>query len=297
MLTERQIWFNIAKTEGIGPSAFQKIWRRLAERGSGPEVLVGMTDQEVAGFLDLSSSLSQNLSLQLSTPLDEPLVDRPVQLLLPGDDDFPNERFRSAVPPLPAVLWAVGDVALLSSRGGSIAIAGSRDASDEAIEVSHRLAKTASELGIVVVSGLAPGVDSAAHQGAVIGKGGTIGVMASGILRHNGFRPDESDLVCLISQFEPNDAWSGPRAMVRNATIAGLSDRVVVCASGLTGGSWEMAQLCLKRSKPLYVLDLEESEAPGNQQLIRAGARAVPRDDFDVIWSGNWDSPIQPTLF
>jgi DNA processing protein len=104
------------------------------------------------------------------------------------------------------VLWALGDRRLLNHRGLSIGIAGSRDAHELAIEATRELAKRASSSGHLIVSGLAQGVDTAAHEGALLGRSGTIGVMASGVKRHQGFMPaDENDSVCLISQFMPNE--------------------------------------------------------------------------------------------
>jgi DNA processing protein len=138
------------------------------------------------------------------------------------------------------------------------------------------IARIASRQGWMVVSGLAQGVDSAAHQGALIGGTGTIGALASGIANMSrSWIPDDTESMCIVSQFSPQEPWSGPRAMQRNATIAGLADRVLVAAAGTSGGSWEMAQLCLKRRKPLFVLDLDSDLAPGNQILIRAGATPV----------------------
>ena len=179
----------------------------------------------------------------------------------------------------------------------SIAVAGSRDAHELAIEATKELARSASNSGHLVVSGLAQGVDTAAHEGALIGKTGTIGVMASGVKRHQGFMPaDENDPVCLVSQFMPNEPWSGPRAMQRNWVIAALSDRVVIAAAGKSGGSWEMAQLCLKK-KPLYVMDFDEDIAPGNQALINAGGIALKLEALDKCWTDEAPGDEPPSLF
>jgi predicted Rossmann fold nucleotide-binding protein DprA/Smf involved in DNA uptake len=71
--------------------------------------------------------------------------------------------------------------------------------------------------------------------------------------------------------------------MQRNSTIAGLADRVLVAAAGTSGGSWEMAQLCLKRKKSLFVLDLDPETAPGNQKLIQMGATPVDLSEPEVV--------------
>lgn len=297
MLADRTIWFNIASTEGVGPSATQRIWNRLLAMREGPDVLLKMDDASIGAQFGLTPTVSARLEARLKDPIFEPSAEFPVSLLLPGDDDFPGVRFSESVPPLPPVLWAAGERRLLSHRGLTIGVAGSRNASDEVMDLAFRMAKGASNDGALIVSGLAQGVDSAAHQGALVGRSGTVGVMASGIFRHSGFMPEDMDSTCLLSQFAPEEVWSGPRAMARNSTIAALSDRVVVCAAGLSGGSWEMAQLCLKKRKRLYVFDLEEHESPGNQTLIRSGALPVARDQLEKAWMNDFDESIQGTLF
>jgi predicted Rossmann fold nucleotide-binding protein DprA/Smf involved in DNA uptake len=85
--------------------------------------------------------------------------------------------------------------------------------------------------------------------------------------------------------------------MQRNSTIAALSDRVVVMAAGKSGGSWEMAQLCLKRKKPLFVLDVEPDVSEGNQMLIRAGAIPFCKDNLEVCWQSEVECEPQLSLF
>ena len=285
MFSDQTIWYNIALTDGLGPATIQKIWNHLTELRSGPEILLGRSAESLNTEFGLSLRIANNLFTQLENPFDIPNFDPPLALLFPGDEYFPNERFNSAVPPLPGMLWALGDLRLLNHKGLTIAIAGSRDAHEMAVEATCTLAREASDRGNLIISGLAQGIDSAAHEGALIGKTGTIGVMASGVNSHAGFVPsDESDAICLISQFMPGEPWSGPRAMQRNSVIAGMSDRVVIAAAGLTGGSWEMAQLCLKRNKTVYVMNFDKEIAPGNHLLIRAGARPLELEALDRCW-------------
>lgn len=126
-----------------------------------------------------------------------------------------------------------------------------------------------------------------------------MGVLASGIARAaNIENPDWDDRLCIVSEFSPDEPWSPQRAMQRNGTIASLSDRVVVIAASKSGGSWEMAQLCLKKKKPLYVLDLPPEVAAGNRSLIKSGARPFSTDEVEICL--NFDEslgPDQPSLF
>lgn len=281
---DRQIWFNIASTAGLGPAAAQKVARYLDDHRLPPSALSDLDAEAIQRSVGLSASLAAALQDQLRDLLKLPHVPNGAELLVPGDDHFPNARLRDANPPLPPVLWATADTSLLAHSGPALAIAGSRETSDEILEFVEDVARDASRRGWTVVSGLAQGVDSAAHRGALAGRTGTIGVLASGISNTSrSWLPDDSDAVCIVSQFTPHEPWSGPRAMQRNSTIAALADRVLVAAAGTTGGSWEMAQLCLKRHKPLFVLDLDAGAAAGNQKLIRAGAIAVDPADPESL--------------
>jgi len=298
MSSERTIWYNIAITDGLGPVALQKILLRLNALQVGVFELQGKSEQWLSHELGLPMSVATRLNDQLLSLLEPPRCEEPVQLLLPGDDDFPIERMTHANPPLPALLWALGDTSLLNSSVATIGIAGSRDTTDDILELARELAASASRAGVCVVSGLAQGVDTAAHEGALIGRSGTIGVMASGINKHKGPVPEDGpESICFVSQFSPDDPWSGPRAMQRNSTIAALSDRVVVMAAGKSGGSWEMAQLCLKRKKPLFVFDIDNNVAEANQTLIRAGAIPFSATNLDVCWQVEEEGEAHLKLF
>jgi DNA processing protein len=281
--SQRQLWYAIHSTSGLGPVAAQRLAVGLRDVNLAVEDLMHRTPEELSDGFGLSDSLAHALAYELEHAWNL-RVDDP-ELLLPGDEAYPNGRFLDAVPPLPVALWAIGLCSLLDNRRPSLGVAGSRDAVDELLELTHRLAGISATQGWDVVSGLAAGVDSAAHQGVVDSGGSTIGVLANGLSspsRH--WQPENLDDVCVVSQFAPSEPWSGPRAMQRNATIAALSDRVFITAAGDRGGSWEMGQLCLKKRKPLYVLDVDTDTAAGNHLLIRGGATAVSADELEVVF-------------
>ena len=99
-----------------------------------------------------------------------------------------------------------------------------------------------------MVSGLAAGVDSAWHRGALDAGGDTIGVVASSVDQGGRYwQPEPRDDVNIVSQFQPNIPWSRSGTLQRKATSAALSDNVVIISAGESGGSWEMGQLCFKK--------------------------------------------------
>ena len=295
----RKCWWAVYVTNGLGPAKAQQIAHRLDTSGRDiielDDFLTGDHDDEVAELTGLPHRLIFSLLQNLREDSFKEALDE--RLLLPGDEKYPNSRLLSATPPLPVAMWAVGRTSLLDDGRPAIAVAGSRSANEELLDVAHQLGREAASAGWRLVSGLAAGVDSAGHQGAIDAGGDTIGVMASGL--GNGGRhwqPDSLDDVCIVSEFPPDAPWSGPRAMQRNSTIAALSDTVVVIAAGESGGSWEMGQLCLKKGKPLFVLDVESDTAPGNRKLIRAGAQPLTPDKLTSALVHD-EGPSQGQLF
>jgi len=290
-LSDRETWFNIFLTKNLGRVKAQMIAQRIQTSGKSVSDLALMTVDEISATLEISRSVIDELVGQLANPvfISEDIGER---LVLPGDNNFPNELFLNACPPMPVALWVEGDVSLLQSTSPKLGIAGSRKASEEILNLTYSLAGLAVKKKWIVVSGLAMGVDSAAHQGAIDGGGATVGVLASGILKIGEiWKPSDFDNVCFVSEFYPRSNWTGQQAMQRNSTIASLSDRVFIAASGESGGSWEMGQLCLKRNKPLFVLDLDEDEAPGNKRLIKAGGIGVSRNELEAVFG------VTDTLF
>ena len=292
MLSSRDIWFTIQSTSGLGPAAAQKLAISLAAMGMTVEHLQGMTGEQLATTTGLSESLSFALAHELSAPA--PLPDDE-QLVVPGDDSYPNWRFLTANPPLPVALWSYGRRSLIDDGSPALAVAGSRNTSDALLELAYKIGSMAAQQGWTIVSGLAAGVDSASHQGTLDRGGSTIGVLASGTaVKGRHWQPESFDDVCVVSQFAPTEPWSGPRAMQRNSTIAALSDNVVIVAAGESGGSWEMGQLCLKRNKPLFVIDTDHEEAPGNRRLISLGGTAVDIDALEELFTQTETSPESP---
>ncbi len=283
-LSDRETWFNIFLTKNLGRVKAQMIARRIQTSDKSVSDLALMTVDEISETLEISRSVINELVGQLANPvfISEDIGER---LVLPGDNNFPNELFLNACPPMPVALWVEGDVSLMQSTSPKLGIAGSRKASEEILNLTYSLAGLAVKKKWIVVSGLAMGVDSAAHQGAIDGGGATVGVLASGILKMGEiWKPSDFDNVCFVSEFYPGSNWTGQQAMQRNSTIASLSDRVFIAASGESGGSWEMGQLCLKRNKPLFVLDLDEDEAPGTKRLIKAGGIGVSRNELEAVF-------------
>jgi len=170
-----------------------------------------------------------------------------------------------------------------------IAIVGSRRATPYGLRTAHRLAKDLSDAGIVVVSGLARGIDAAAHRGALQGRSPTVAVLATGI--DQIYPPEHHDLARAIAQsgavVTEAEAGTAPlpgRFPVRNRIISGLSLGTVVVEAAERSGALITARMALEQGRDVFCVpgSIENPLAAGTHQLIKDGAKLVQTID-DVI--------------
>lgn len=193
-----------------------------------------------------------------------------------GDAEFPKRLKRHLKHAAPPLLYGAGNKELLDI--GGLAIIGSRDATEAALEFTREVAATCAREGMGVVSGGARGIDAAAMQGSTEAGGHTIGVLANDLLktsvnRQNRLGLQEGRLV-LVSPFYPEAGFNAGNAMGRNKYIYALADRALVIDSALgSGGTWEGALEALNQKwVPLYVRT--PGNGPGNAALVDKGGIA-----------------------
>jgi|SRR3989338_459298 len=184
-----------------------------------------------------------------------------------------KKKLGQSAPPL---LYGAGEVSLLDT--GGLAIVGSRDVSEEALEFTRTVASICARDRLGVISGGAKGVDSAAMQGAGEAGGIAIGVLAADLLRasvnrHNRTGIQSGQLV-LVSPFNPEAGFNAGNAMARNRFIYAFADYALVVDSALgEGGTWSGAIENLRHGwVPLFVRT--PGEKAGNAALIAKGGRA-----------------------
>jgi DNA processing protein len=181
----------------------------------------------------------------------------------------------------PAVLYIKGNKQILSEK--SIAIVGSRNASEPALQFTDNIARIASRDYKVVVSGFAKGVDKQALDSAIRYKGQSIIVLPQGILTFgSGFKTYYRQIVdgdvLVLSTFFPKTPWRADLAMARNPVIYGLADEIYVAESSDKGGTWSGVTDGLRKKRIIYVRKPEIPEQNANMLLIQKGAIPV---DFD----------------
>lgn len=181
----------------------------------------------------------------------------------------------------PAKLYLVGDELVLNKP--SIAIIGCRDASDYGKRVAFNFAYELAKEGFVIVSGLARGIDTYAHLGAVKANGKTIAVLGSG-LKH--IYPAENKELCneiakkggaVITEYEPHIKPLPMNFPSRNRIISGLSNGVLVVEAKQKSGTLITVDYALEQGKDVFVIpgNITSTNSYGTNELIKQGAKPV----------------------
>jgi DNA processing protein len=199
------------------------------------------------------------------------------------------------IPDPPVVLWARGRLDLLTHP--AVAIVGSRLASEAGLATSRHLAREVSRAGLVVTSGLARGIDGAAHRGALDVGGMTIGVLGSGLdvlypAAHRGLGQAIAGRGLLVSEFPPGTPPFPRHFPLRNRIISGLSLAVVVVEANERSGSLITARAALEQGRDVLAVPgpLADGRHRGCHSLIKDGARLVESVE-DILEEIGWARP------
>lgn len=169
----------------------------------------------------------------------------------------------------------------------SLAIIGSRHCSDWGLDQAFKIGRMVSKENITVVSGLARGIDTSAHQGALEGAGGTIAVLGSGL---DAIYPAENLSLAqsieshglLVSEYEPTETPQRHYFLQRNRLIAALSDIVLVIESALHSGTSHAARFAARCGIPTFALN-HHSAGSGNKHLIEKGIARPLADTSQLV--------------
>ena len=272
---EQLAHLRLIRTPNIGPMTFSLLIQRY---GNAVEALRAVPDLARRGGRDLKPASKSAVEKELAA-----VEAAGATLLFKGGDGYPDRlaRFDDA----PPVISARGTTSLLSSP--SVAIVGARNASINAVRLAQKLSKQLSEHGYVVVSGLARGIDAAAHNGALAG--GTIAVIAGGIDTY--YPPENADLQdaiieagLLLAEMPPGTQPTPRHFPIRNRIIASLAQGVLVVEAAQRSGSLITAREAGERGGEVMAIPGSplDARAQGCNHLIREGATLV-RDAEDIV--------------
>ena len=204
---------------------------------------------------------------------------RGVRLLLSLDADYPS-RLRDLEFP-PVAIWAKGDLSILDRRPG-IAIVGTRRATAYGLRVTREIATALTRAGAWIASGLARGIDAAAHVAALDADGSTVAVLGTGLDRvyppaHGALQRTIGENGLLLSELAPDDLANGGSFARRNRLIAALVDAVLVVEAPLKSGALKTAgdAADLGRSLGAVPGPIDSPQSAGSNQLLRDSAIAI----------------------
>ncbi len=273
---ELAAWIKLSLVPGLGGQSLRKL---LGAFGLPRQVLA-------AGRGALARIVSAEIAAHILTELDSPAVDAALEwaaaeghgVLTLADADYPRPLLETADPP--ALLYLRGRRELLARPG--LAVVGSRNATPQGVSNAEQFARAFSSAGLTIVSGLALGIDAAAHRGGLDGVGSTIAVLGTGadILypqrnRDLGERIAREGLI--VSEFALGTPPHGSNFPRRNRVISGLARGCLVVEAALASGSLITARLAAEQGRDVFAVpgSIHSPHAKGCHALIKQGAKLV----------------------
>jgi DNA processing protein len=279
-------WLALALTPSLGPSRC----RRLVEHFGNTDAVfrASLTELEAAG---LPAAAAQAIALGKAAELAQEEMVRAAsvgaQILTLDDPTYPPLLKQIYDPPV--ALYVRGDAGILSLPG--IAVVGTRHPTPYGMGMAERLACDLSARGIIIISGMARGVDTSAHRGALAAKAKTAAVFGTGI---DVFYPRENSRLAeqilatggaLVSEF-PVGTFAAPQNFpIRNRIISGMSVGVLVVEAGEYSGTRITARCALEQNRDLYAVpgNVTNRNSWGPNTLIKQGAKLT------ATWEDVWE--------
>ncbi len=287
-------WLALSLTPGLGPTKA----RKLAEHFGSPEAVfrASLTELESTGIQAISAqSIATGKSMELAREEMARAADAGVTVVSVADTAYPP-RLKEIYDP-PAILYVRGDAELLTKPG--IAVVGTRHPTPYGSGMAERLACDLASQGLVIISGMARGVDTASHRGAISAKGKTVAVFGTGvdvIYPKENSRLSEQILAlggALISEF-PLGTFAAPQNFpIRNRILSGMSVGVLVVEAAEYSGTRITARLALEQNRDVFAVpgNVTNKNSWGPNTLIKQGAKLV------ATWEDVWeDLPTEVRL-
>ncbi|MBC8448940.1 MAG: DNA-protecting protein DprA [Chloroflexi bacterium] len=271
-------WLALTQIAGIGGTTA----RRLLERFGSVEAVFEATIEDLDAVSRVSERMARAIKEAPLGHLEAELLsldDEDIGVLTWDDEEYPaNLRAATDAPPL---LFLRG--AVVSEDELAVAIVGTRQAGAEGLEIAETLGKELAARGLTVVSGLALGIDSAAHRGALAAGGRTLAVLGSGLrIVHPRSNADLAECIAaqgaVLSELHPSAPPRGQHLMARDRITSGLSRTVIVVEAGERSGSLDTAARARKQGRLVFAVDIGSE---GTSRLLREGAERLPTQDIN----------------
>ncbi|HST92636.1 MAG TPA: DNA-processing protein DprA [Brevundimonas sp.] len=263
---ERTARLRLARTDRVGPVTFGQLLERFGSAEAALDALPDLVRRAGGGAGAVPEAAAIEAELQAGERIG-------ARLIVLGDAAYPH--MLAAVDPPPPVLWTLGDPELMQRP--CVAVVGARIASAGGQRIARGLAQQLGEAGHVVVSGLARGIDGAAHAGALAT--GTVAVLGGGV--DDVYPPDNADLYrqivergCIVSESPIGARAQAKDFPRRNRIISGLSRGVIVVEAELRSGSLITARLAGEQGRDVFAVPGSplDPRSKGPNELLRQGA-------------------------
>ncbi len=284
-------WLALTLTPGMGPTRCGRAVRRLG--AAGRVFHASLTELEVVGMPAESAQFCFDGRARAAAVEEAARIqEQQASFLTPEDEAYPDRLLEIYDPP--AVLWVRGNSALLSRAG--IAVVGTRQPTPYGAGMAEMLSRDLARRGMVILSGMARGVDSCAHKGALEAGGATVAVWGTGI---DVIYPKENKKLAeqivaqggaIVSEFRLGTFPAPQNFPIRNRTLSGMSVGVLVVEGGEYSGTRITARCALDQGRDVYAVpgNATNKNAWGPNTLIKQGAKLT------ATWEDVWeDLPSQ----
>lgn len=301
-MTDREAYVALNMTEGLGPIKV----RALIDRLGSPQAVFEAGDAALRSVKGIGEKLCSSILLQ-RTQIDpqaeiEKAASLGVRVVTQLDAEYPDALKSIYDPPL--VLYMRGE--FKPGDRHAMAMVGSRKCTHYGLTTADRMAYQLAQTGFTIVSGLARGIDTASHQGALKGKGRTIAVLGSAI--DQLYPPENAELAediagcgAVISEYplgRPADRQTFP---YRNRIICGLSMGVLVVEAGMKSGSLHTTDAAAEQGRSVFAIPgrIDHPSAKGTNFLIKNGAKLVDNvgdilEEFELLMPrGEMEVPLE----
>ncbi len=277
-------WLRLASVPGVGAHLF----KRLMARFGSPEAVFAADPAELGRVEGIADRLARTLPNHPAPDWARREIDLAgrsgFRILTQSDPGYPF--LLRQIPDPPPCLYVYGDLTASVRR---IAIVGSRDATRYGVMAARRLASELAAMGIGIVSGMALGIDTAAHSGALSVGGETIAVLGSGLgrvypSRNRRLFHQIAESGAVVSEFSIDAGPEAHHFPIRNRIISGMSLGVVVVEAAARSGSLITARLAAEQDREVFAIpgSIHSGRSAGAHNLIKQGARLVEGVD-DIL--------------
>src|ERR1700722_12016540 len=282
----RLAWVALTLTPGMGPT---RIWKAMNRLGAAEQLLeASLTELESTGMPAQSAQFVFEGKAKAAAEDElKRVAEAGGSILTPEDEAYP-ERLREIYDP-PSTLWIRGDVSLLARPG--IAVVGTRQPSPYGAGMAELLSRDLANRRIVILSGMARGVDTAAHKGAIEAGGKTVAVWGTGI---DVIYPKENKKLAeqivatggtIVSEY-PLGTFPAPQNFpIRNRILSGMSVGVLVIEAAEYSGTRITARCAMEQNRDVYAVpgNVTNKNAWGPSTLIKQGAKLT------ATWEDIWE--------